>query len=319
MRVTQYDEATAAALGRIVAACHDGDGREPLDEAARLHLAHQGLHAAALWLADAGFALLRRHAGGHGADHASGPAERYALALAVSPAGRRRGAGRALLEAALAETGAGPVTAWSHGGHPGAAALAAAHRFRAVRELLVLRRPLTEAMQPTGGSGSAVRLLADAAAASVSVAGSPDADRPRIRSWREGDTEELLRVNAAAFAHHPEQGGMDAANLAERMAEPWFDPAGLLIAADADGRLLGFHWTKVHPGRHGEVYVVAVDPSSHGRGVGSALLRAGLDHLAHVGCTDVHLYVEADNAPALALYRRLGFTTDHVHVQYARP
>ena len=38
---------------------------------------------------------------------------------------------------------------------------------------------------------------------------------------------------------------MDAANLAERMAEPWFDPAGLLVAAEGD-RLLGFHWTKQH-------------------------------------------------------------------------
>ena len=47
-----------------------------------------------------------------------------------------------------------------------------------------------------------------------------------VRAFRPGDEAELLRVNAAAFAHHPEQGSMDAAELAERMAEPWFDPDG---------------------------------------------------------------------------------------------
>ena len=53
-----------------------------------------------------------------------------------------------------------------------------------------------------------------------------------IRGYRDADADGVLAVNAAAFAHHPEQGGMDAADLAERMAEPWWDPAGLLVAVD---------------------------------------------------------------------------------------
>ena len=110
---------------------------------------------------------------------------------------------------------------------------------------------------------------------------------------------------------------MDAANLAERMAEPWFDPAGLLVA-DAGGGLLGFHWTKQHSDALGEVYVVAVDPAAQGRGLGRALTAAGLAHLAALGVREIILYVESDNAPAIATYSKLGFAHTETHVQYSR-
>jgi mycothiol synthase len=141
-----------------------------------------------------------------------------------------------------------------------------------------------------------------------------------IRAGTPADADELLRVNAEAFAHHPEQGAMDAANLAARMGEPWFDPAGLLVAAEGD-RLLGFHWTKRHSATLGEVYVVGIDPASQGLGLGKVLVDAGLRHLRDGGAQDVLLYVESDNVPAVLLYERLGFThaPADTHVMYVRP
>ncbi len=140
-----------------------------------------------------------------------------------------------------------------------------------------------------------------------------------VRGYRPADADEVLRVNAAAFAHHPEQGSMDAANLAERMAEPWFDPAGLLLAVDGD-RVLGFHWTKQHSADLGEVYVVGIDPATQGRGLGKVLTLAGLHHLADLDIGEVLLYVESDNDPAIAVYSRLGFahTGADTHVMYRR-
>jgi mycothiol synthase len=259
----------------VTRASAESDGSEPIDEGARMSLAHRGLHGNTLWLSDDGFALLRDHD----------------LDVAVAPDARRRGEGRDLVEAALAQA-PGDVTAWSHADHPGARALAHAFGFEATRALWVMSR----------------------AAGHVDV---PSVEGVAIRGYRESDAAEVLRVNAAAFAHHPEQGSMDAANLAERMAEPWFDPVGLLVADTGSG-LLAFHWTKQHDSELGEVYVVAVDPAAQGRGLGRAVTAAGLSYLAERGVRRIILYVESDNEPAIATYSRLGFAHTSTHVQYAR-
>ncbi len=215
------------------------------------------------------------------------------LTLAVAPESRQAGVGRRLLEQA---TEAAPSHAWSHGDHPGAARLAADAGWRRTRDLWVMRRPTATPLP-----GLAVP------------------DGIEVRGYLDSDADELLAVNAAAFAHHPEQGGMDAAELAERMSEPWFDPAGLLVAADDSG-LLGFHWTKQHDATTGEVYVVAIGPRAQGRGLGRVLTLAGLHHLASLGVDEVLLYVESDNEPAVRLYGSSGFThaARDTHVQYTR-
>jgi mycothiol synthase len=176
----------------------------------------------------------------------------------------------------------------------------------------------------------------------------------RIRTYAgTTDDAELLRVNNAAFAYHPEQGGWTAAQLEERRSEPWFDPAGLFLAFSAsdaapggdrerggaghsgssliepsgqEDRLLGFHWTKVHPDQAGlgEVYVVGVDPSAQGRRLGQVLTAVGIASLAErlagpniPGDPTVMLYVESDNVAAVRTYERLGFTTYSIDTAYA--
>ncbi|MBX3285698.1 MAG: mycothiol synthase [Actinobacteria bacterium] len=130
-----------------------------------------------------------------------------------------------------------------------------------------------------------------------------------------GDRSAWIRANNRAFAQHPDQGTETDATLAARLAEPWFDPSGFLVVDDPDrpGELAGSCWTKVHPATDhepalGEIYVIGVDPSQQGSGLGVALVLAGLDHLAGLGLGTAVLFVEADNRPALALYDRLGFS-----------
>ncbi|QYG95569.1 mycothiol synthase [Iamia sp. SCSIO 61187] len=142
-----------------------------------------------------------------------------------------------------------------------------------------------------------------------------------VRALRPGTADEAAWVatNNRAFAGHPDQGHETLASLHRAMAEPWFDATGFLLLdgdppVDAGGRLDGFCWTKVHPASAdgpaaGEIYVIGVDPDAGGRGLGRALVRAGLDHLAGRGLGHALLYVDADNEPARRLYDRLGFTT----------
>jgi mycothiol synthase len=144
-------------------------------------------------------------------------------------------------------------------------------------------------------------------------------DGMSIRAFRPGtDDANWIALNAAAFADHPEQGRWTINDLHIRMKEPWFDPAGFLLAQrDSDGELLGFHWTKIHgaaPGsaQHahepiGEVYVLGVSPAAHGTGLGTALTLAGLRHLRGQDLDQAMLYVDESNTSAVALYRKLGF------------
>ncbi|MFY1674897.1 mycothiol synthase [Plantactinospora sp. WMMB334] len=323
-RLTPAEVDEVLALAR---AAGTADGADPLAEHVLLRLRQPDAPATHLTVrtADgvlAGYAYLEPDEpggpdGSGGSDESGGPVAGTMAELVVHPEHRRRGVGRALAERVAATPG--PLRLWAHGDHPSAAALAVDLGFRRARMLWQLRRPLGPTLPET-----------------------PLPAGVRLRAFRPGlDDEAWLAVNGRAFASHPEQGRWSLADLRLRLAEPWFDPAGFLLAVEESGdRLLGFHWTKLHgdgephgeggppgergahgePGPHriGEVYVLGVDPSAHRGGLGRALTVAGLAYLRDRGVARVMLYVDESNASAVALYERLGFAHWAAHVHYRR-
>lgn len=217
------------------------------------------------------------------------------LEFTIDPEWRSYGYGDAALGGLV---GSAPPTlsAWAHGDHPAAAALAARHGFERVRTLLQLRMPMS------AHSPSPRPPLADLTIAPF-VPGRDEAD------W--------VALNAIAFADHPEQGRITVDDVVAREAEPWFSADDLLLARHADGRLVGSIWLKVEDGV-GEVYAIGVHPDRAGAGIGRVLMNAGLDRLAATGVETAALYVEADNDRAVGLYRSLGFGDHTVDVQYRR-
>ena len=140
------------------------------------------------------------------------------------------------------------------------------------------------------------------------------------RAFTLDDLDEFVAVNNRAFHWHPEQGGLTAADVSNRMAESWFDADGFRLH-HRDGRLAGFCWTKVHADCDpplGEIYVIAVDPDFAGRGLGRPMTLAGLEWLSARGLTAGMLYVESDNHPANAVYERIGFEHHHTDRAYRR-
>lgn len=296
LRLSVPDLAEAAerdAFFGVAAAAEEADGADPFNEQARLDVA-SGRRSPR---------LLSGTTEAGGAPGAGGAAIVGAaiigageLDLVIAPSFRRRGLATAALEQLLAgETG--PLSAWSHGDHPAARRLAPRFGFAPVRTLLLLAAPVAAA----------------ATAAPDLPAGF------RIEAMRPGtDDAEWVALNARVFAAHPEQGSLTVADLRARQAEPWFDPEDVLLLRDDAGRLAGYDWLKVEEGA-GEVYVLGVAPELAGRGLGRALLQAGLARLAERGIREAHLYVEGDNEAAVRLYRSAGFHDRAIDVQYRRP
>ncbi|MER7977334.1 MULTISPECIES: mycothiol synthase [unclassified Streptomyces] len=265
------------------------DGQQAVSEQGRLQLkggAREGVRHLLLTLGD--------ELVGYGQLEDTDPVEAPAAELVVHPAHRGHGHGRALGTAMLNESGK-RLRVWAHGGHSAARHLAQVLGLTLFRELRQMRRPLEglDLAEPRLPEGVSVRAF---------VPGQDDT------AW--------LAVNAAAFAHHPEQGSLTQRDLDDRIGEAWFDPAGFFLAFRGD-ELVGFHWTKVHAEEGlGEVYVLGVRPGVQGGGLGKALTTIGLRHLAAQGLPTAMLYVDADNKPAVAVYERLGFVTHETDLMY---
>lgn len=135
-----------------------------------------------------------------------------------------------------------------------------------------------------------------------------------VAPFAETDFDAVVALDAACFAPSGSRSERAAreGQLREEVARTW---ARLRVARGAPGELLGYivFW---HVTDELHVINVAVAPSARRRGVGRALVFDVLAYGRAHAATKILLEVRASNAPAIALYLRLGFTELNVRRRY---
>ena len=107
-------------------------------------------------------------------------------------------------------------------------------------------------------------------------------------------------LHATSFAHP-----WSAAEFETLLAAPNTIGDGALTRG---GSIIGFALSR-YAADEAEVLSIAVAKSERGKGLGREMMNVHLARLAAAGVGTVFLEVEAGNASAIALYRRLGFET----------
>lgn len=114
------------------------------------------------------------------------------------------------------------------------------------------------------------------------------------------DVRDLARIHALGFYR-----GWPSEEFSVFLADP---NCVTLIAADARRRIAGFVLIRL-AADEAELLTIAVDPKWRGKGLGRALLDAAFADLMMSPARRMFLEVDEQNAAAIRLYEREGFTT----------
>lgn len=107
-------------------------------------------------------------------------------------------------------------------------------------------------------------------------------------------------------------------------SDPWSEasfvselenPISLWLAAEVDGVLAGYAGSQT-VFEDADIMNVAVAEPFRRQGIGQALMEAMCDALRQRGVETVALEVRKSNAPAIALYEKMGFTLAGVRPNY---
>lgn len=114
-----------------------------------------------------------------------------------------------------------------------------------------------------------------------------------------GDAGQLAKLHAQGFYR-----GWPRSDFEAYLADPKTTPA--YVAVDKSRAVHGFMMLRLADDE-AELITIAVHPSRRGKGLGRALLAAGLSDLEMTPVRRMFLEVDETNASAIALYERFGF------------
>lgn len=123
-----------------------------------------------------------------------------------------------------------------------------------------------------------------------------------IRRATGDDIPAILRIEGASF-------GRDAWERDEFL-DYLFEPETCIFLVAVMGGLVGGYIIGRQNQTRAEVDSVAVKPSHRGQGIAAALMARLVSLLRRRGFSTLKLTVRLDNAAAIALYRKLGFSRE---------
>ena len=150
----------------------------------------------------------------------------------------------------------------------------------------------------------------------------------RVRDATLGDVDAIAEVHTRARTAYYTAGGVDPQSLVDqdavtRRKAAWSEMitapgAAVLCAADEDDVVVGLlamgapHDDDVDASTYRELFQIHVEPGGWGRGTGSALHAAFIEHLWEAGFAGAVLEVWEANTRARAFYARRGWRSDAV-------
>jgi ribosomal protein S18 acetylase RimI-like enzyme len=132
-----------------------------------------------------------------------------------------------------------------------------------------------------------------------------------VRSAVREDVAAVLALWAEARS--PSAAPVEAADV-ERLIE---STDGALLIAEHDGRIVG-SLIAVSDGWRGNMYRLAVLPTSRRQGIARALVEVAHDRLRQVGVGRVSALVARDDEAATALWRSLGYEPQGYTLRFVR-
>lgn len=142
----------------------------------------------------------------------------------------------------------------------------------------------------------------------------PPQSTPRIRAAGTGDIDGIVAIYNDAVANTTaiwNETPVDAANRAAWLAAREGQGYPVLVAADADGTVLGYasfgDWRAFDGYRHTVEHSVYVRRDRRGQGVGRALMAALIEHARALGKHVMVAAIEAENAASIRLHQAFGF------------
>ena len=127
----------------------------------------------------------------------------------------------------------------------------------------------------------------------------------RLRPARPADLAAMQRIEQDSYESEAER--FDARQVRRLIGNP---RAVVCVAVSVSNRVIGWAAGLVRRGGtriSGRVYALAVHPEAQGLSAGRKLLNRTVASLKRRGATRIYLEVRSDNAPAIALYRKIGF------------